>query len=39
MKNDHKGQTETGQPGRSERCKDTVLELGAIVVDGFLDLF
>jgi len=39
MKNDHEGQTEAEQPGRFERCKDAVLELGAIVVDGFLDLF
>jgi hypothetical protein len=39
MKNDHEGQTEGEQSSRFERCKDVVLELGAIVVDGFLDLF
>ena len=39
MKNYHEDKTESEQPGRFERCKDVVLELGAIVIDGFLDLF
>jgi hypothetical protein len=39
MGHNPESQTASEQPGRFERYKDAVLELGGLVLDGIFDLF